>query len=644
MKIIAFLFSGCLLTAVLIFSCQKPFNPQDPAQSAGTLAKDNNGNCQPANVNGIYLVNSALTASHYIEVSVTVSSPGNYAIGTDTLDGMHFGDTAFFSGTGSQLVRLKGYGTPVTAGVFPFVVHYGTASSCSVPVSVSAISTQAVFTLTGDPGACTNPLIQGAYTAGTALGIANKLVISANVTSPGTYNLSTAVVNGISFSASGVFSATGTQTVTLSGAGTPLSAGTNQLVVSGTATSCSFPLTVSSGVPPGDTAKAIFLSNKELDAVNNIKKISLTCYNPDNSVRWKRTSLGTVATENNASTYLNITPSIEYNNGVVYYCVDSVFASGTPTIYYRYNFFYAMDVNTGNDIWRRRSTVDYIQNPIVRNGVIYCNLQNSSGNNVAAFSAADGSLLWKQPIPDAFGANYLELEGNTLYYVSSLSNYTSQVNAFDITTKSIIWKKNIGLNGDAYSKMINTNGLLILKSGNYTLVALDKITGNLVWSKPNIVTNPKLVNNLIYCENSNKEFGAYGPADGSLKYLWPNSLNIGSATYVQDDRFYFTGMDPNSYQYFIACYNALSASPAQIWSVPYPDPDQLETPVVAGNTVYGIKRTYQPGSGNYTYKMMMFDRNTGAPKDSVINTSIGVEIGVVGILKSSGIFVEPSVY
>src|SRR5437762_3159379 len=70
-----------------------------------------------------------------------------------------------------------------------------------------------VFTFTGAPGACINPVVTGTYTVGTALGATNTVTIAVDVTTPGTYIVSTATLKGISFTGSGSFTTIGAQTI-----------------------------------------------------------------------------------------------------------------------------------------------------------------------------------------------------------------------------------------------------------------------------------------------------------------------------------------------------------------------------------------------------------------------------------------------
>jgi hypothetical protein len=108
----------------------------------------------------------------------------------------------------------------------------------------------AVYDYAGAPGNCSAPLITGTYTVGTAVTADNYVVLQVTVTTPGTYLISTATINGITFSGSGVFFTTGLQTIVLTGTGTPVAAGSFSYLP-GT-NGCSFVVTVVAAPPIAD--------------------------------------------------------------------------------------------------------------------------------------------------------------------------------------------------------------------------------------------------------------------------------------------------------------------------------------------------------------------------------------------------------
>lgn len=232
-----------LLGVFLFHACQKEVSFESGSTpSEGSLQFDGLGDCMPKNVVGTYVAGTALSgATDYIEVTVDVTTSGSYTIYTDTVNGVYFRATGIFTTTGSNVVKLRGYATPAAEGTFNFTVYYGT-QSCAVPVDFLPVGTggPAAFTLTCTPA----PVVEGAYVTGTPLNSTNKVTVSINVTTVGTYNLSSTTVNGMTFSGSGTLTATGPATIVLTGSGTPVSAATSNLDVTVGATTCSFPVTV----------------------------------------------------------------------------------------------------------------------------------------------------------------------------------------------------------------------------------------------------------------------------------------------------------------------------------------------------------------------------------------------------------------
>ncbi|HET6768566.1 MAG TPA: hypothetical protein VFH08_14240 [Chitinophagaceae bacterium] len=240
MKTLIRLFSLLLLTSVLFMACQKEtsFEEGNSTASVGSLSMDASGNCLGAVVSGTYYKDTVIKASNYVDVSVQVDTAGTYTISSDTVNGYYFKATGSFSGTGTQVVRLLGGGKPLDAGTNVFTVTYnGTFCEFSVTVTASVpTGGSSVFTVT-----CTGATPAGTYVAGTPLTAANTITINVDVTTAGTWSVTTSpAMNGVIFSGTGTFTTTGAQTIVLTGSGTPTAAGPFTFTVTGATATCTF--------------------------------------------------------------------------------------------------------------------------------------------------------------------------------------------------------------------------------------------------------------------------------------------------------------------------------------------------------------------------------------------------------------------
>lgn len=273
-----------LLALVMIagIACQKELSFElgdSPAE--GSLQSDVSGDCLPKSVNGIYAENSALVPTvNTITVTVNVTKTGTYAIGTDTVNGYYFRGTGTFTALGANTVTLRGNGTPFAQGTNNFVVSFD-GTVCDIQVTVLPPGAGlATFTLAGAPGNCTTPTINGVYVTGGALNATNTVILNVNVTVAGTYNVSTTATNGMTFAGTGSL-ATGAQTITLTGTGTPTAAGNTTIPVTVGSTTCSFtipvvaPVTGTLGGGPGActpaTINGSYLQGVALTAGNTVQ-------------------------------------------------------------------------------------------------------------------------------------------------------------------------------------------------------------------------------------------------------------------------------------------------------------------------------------------------------------------------------------
>ena len=189
------------------------------------------GGCVNAVVDGDYIIGVALSSSNRVTLSINVNVPGSYTIHTDTLDGISFSNSGVFTNTGNQTITLTGSGTPIEPKNLSFTPVAG-ASACTFPVSVRNREPLATYVLesgSGTPGPCVYS-VAGIYTLNTPLSSANTVSVRVYVTLIGNFTIATNTVNGMTFSYTGAFTTTGTQYVTLTGSGTPSTAGTSSFI------------------------------------------------------------------------------------------------------------------------------------------------------------------------------------------------------------------------------------------------------------------------------------------------------------------------------------------------------------------------------------------------------------------------------
>lgn len=236
------LITGFFAVIFLLTACQKNNDPG--GESTGNLLSAITGDCTPVTVNGIFKVDSVLTDDNYVDVQVNVTFGGSFNIKTDTINGYSFKKTGTL-GTGLNTIRLYASGKPVATGTNTFTIIYG-ATVCNFSITVFGAGGgfgTALYTLGGSPGNCSVSSITGNYIVGQAMTAANKVEMTVNVNGPGTYNIATAAINGVTFSSSGVFTNPGIQNIFLYATGTPTTAGAFNYPVTNGATNCNFSIT-----------------------------------------------------------------------------------------------------------------------------------------------------------------------------------------------------------------------------------------------------------------------------------------------------------------------------------------------------------------------------------------------------------------
>jgi uncharacterized protein (TIGR02145 family) len=170
-------------------------------------------------------------------ITADVTRVGPYNISTTAVNGITFAGSGSYSAIGNQDVTLTASGTPSAVGTFSHAI----SGSPTVSFSREAI----------DPSSAVASYVSKASSGTMTEGIAASGVtqtITANVTREGPYNISTTTINGIIFTGSGTYGATGNQDVILTASGTPSAVGTFSHAISGSPT-VSFSRNAVSAVP-----------------------------------------------------------------------------------------------------------------------------------------------------------------------------------------------------------------------------------------------------------------------------------------------------------------------------------------------------------------------------------------------------------
>lgn len=237
---------------ILMIACQKELKFDDGGVSTGTLKSATTGDCLPSIVMGTYQVDSILNNTNYIDVHVNITVPGTFVVKSDTVNGYSFYKAGTLGNTGDNIVRLYATGKPVTAGTNTFTIQYS-GTVCTVNVTVAGIGGggggAAVYTFSSSSGNCTGAMANGTYIAGAALTTSNTLTVTVDVSTVGTFSIGAVPVDGFAFGATGTFTTTGIQTVTLNSTGTPTAAGSFNFSVTNGTNFCLLPVTVTSSGP-----------------------------------------------------------------------------------------------------------------------------------------------------------------------------------------------------------------------------------------------------------------------------------------------------------------------------------------------------------------------------------------------------------
>ena len=447
MKFVKYLLTA-ITAIVFITACQKELDFQTDGLAHGTLKSATTGDCLPATINGIYKADSLLNNTDFVDIQVNITATGTFDIKSDTVNGYSFRGTGTLGIAGVNTVRLYASGKPLASGVDFFTIKFDT-SVCTINVSVIGTGTGvAVFTLGGSPGTCGGASVNGIYTVGTALDVNNTVMMNVGVTSVGTYNIVAASVNGMLFTATGVFTSIGVQAVTLNGAGIPQAAGAFNITATNISSTCTFSITVQ---PSGGGNPAVYTLNVNAGACSGATYAgTYTAGTPLTGTNAVLLNV-TVITPGTYTITTNTVNGMTFSGTGTFIIAGSqpvvLIGSGTPTVSGAFNFTATAGIST--------CTFSITVNGTVLNSeyILYTPYSNFSQRLVGG-TAAD--------------TLYIKVGPNTIT-INSLNYLIYQGVTNGVVTDSSYYRKNAG----KYYNLFNTQSLGFDNSSQVDFLLLD---------------------------------------------------------------------------------------------------------------------------------------------------------------------------
>lgn len=279
-KILLFLILVC---SVLFFSCQKEYSVDGGLLSSGTWQFNDASKLYTGDIDSAYIETTGSTKSLTLigkstngqqDFLLHLYATDTFTVGTYKAS-LFQSDFQYFSQAkniyqadqfiGEFIVTVTAIGNNNITGIFSGISEDSTGAL--IPITLGKFTSRinlsgngagggtgggtSVGTLGATAGTCAPVTNNGTYTQGILLNSTNTVTVQVNVTTPGTYIISTNTVNGVSFSKSGTFTSTGISSIILVGSGTPLMPGLQTFTVSFGGNTCSFPITFAAGtVPP----------------------------------------------------------------------------------------------------------------------------------------------------------------------------------------------------------------------------------------------------------------------------------------------------------------------------------------------------------------------------------------------------------
>jgi len=323
----------------------------------------------------------------------------------------------------------------------------------------------------------------------------------------------------------------------------------------------------------------------------------------DGNVKWKRSILPAFENSEGERIFTDVLAG-----GTYYQSKPTAYRGklyfGTPA-----GFLYAVDAETGKEIWKFEMGGAISVGPACANGRIYAGQQGGEPF-FYALDADTGDLVWKQTLPGGWAWGSAAVDGG-LVYVPTVSGYAV---CLDGQTGHIVWMYRTAKSIPAEPAI--EGDLVYFGSWSRSLYAFDKKTGHIVWKQSGIgLDSGTLIatKGKIYLPHHNSIFKCLDAKSGEVlsqgntnEHEKGQYTSFNATPAIFNDRAYFTarvgtGLRGVPMASRVYCVDPVTAK--IYWT--FPDGGGLSAPAIASGRVY-------IGSGN-TPLFYCLDAYTGKP-------------------------------
>lgn len=273
-------------------------------------------------------------------------------------------------------------------------------------------------------------------------------------------------------------------------------------------------------------------------------------------------------------------------------------AGGTVYVGSRDNSLYALDAETGNVQWNY-TTGDFVDaSPTVVDGTVYV---GSRDNSLYALDAETGNELWSHQTGDSVKRAATVISG-TVYFGS----WDGQLYALDAQTGDVEWTYATGSSIQTAPTVVD--GVVYTGTESESVYALDSQTGDVLWNSTLgtfTSSSPTVVGGTVYIGTSGGSVYALDAGTGGEQWSYATGNEVASSPTVSNGTVYVGSRDNSVY--------ALDAETGgEQWSHATTD-SVTSSPTVADGTVY---------VGSYDNSLYALDAETGGEQWSYATTGL----------------------